>query len=191
MKTLSKLVLFCFVAVLLGCQPSADMIRAEIEFYKAQVEFAKAQGGGNQPLLIIEAKDPTQEMVFSNVASITVFSPPQPQHGPIVSQYVQTDYSKPWVNMATGIVGIAGAVAGTTLIAHELKGFGGGTNYNALGQNSSIKVQGASSANINGNTTGSVGNVDMTSTPTVVEQPPPVIVTQPEPVVVNPVVVGQ
>ena len=192
-KYVSMGVVIMFLSMnLTACQPSVAMIEAEKAFYQAQVEISKNRNGANPILLEIKAQDPERDMIFQNVASITVFSPPpsEAKEGPV--QYRQVDYSAPWAPVALSTLGIAGAITGNVLLLREAgKHFTSGTTYNALGENSSIKVQGASSANINGNTTGNIGNADMTSTPTVVEQPPPVIVTQPEPVVVNPVVVGQ
>ena len=193
-RNVSLIVAAAFLlATLTACQPTAAMIQAEVEFYKAQVEISKGRSGGNPVLLEIKAQNPERDMVFQNVASITVFAPPSKEDvvGPV--QYRQVDYSAPWVSVAGGILGMATIAAGGVYLARELKGFGGNVNYNAMGQGSSIKTQGASSANISGGTVGGhVGTVDATSTPTVVEQPAPivvtpepVIVTQPEPVIVK------
>lgn len=190
-KSVTIIIALMFLsATLTACQPSLAMIEAEKAFYQAQVEISKNRNGVNPILLEIKAQDPVKDMVFQNVASITVFAPPpsEAKEGPV--QYRQVDYSAPWAPVILSTLGIAGAVTGNVLLLREAgKHFTSGTTYNALGENSSIKVQGASSANINGNTTGNIGNADMTSTPTVVEQPAPVIVPAAEPVVVNPVVV--
>ena len=176
------------LATLTACQPTAAMIEAEKAFYQAQVEISKNRGGGNPVLLEIKAQDATKDMIFSNVASITVFAPPSKDDAVGPTQYRQVDYSAPWVSVAGGILGMATIAAGGVYLAHELKGFGGNVNYTTSGQNSPIKTTGSTSANVSGGTTGNFGG-DYTATPTVVEQPAPVIVTQPEPVVVNPVVV--
>lgn len=177
------------LATLTACQPTAAMIEAEKAFYQAQVEIAKNRNGGNPVLLEIKAQDATKDMVFSNVASITVFAPPSKDDAVGPTQYRQVDYSAPWVSVAGGILGMATIAAGGVYLAHELKGFGGNVNYTTSGQNSPIKTTGSTSANVSGGTTGNFGG-DYTATPTVVEQPPPVVLTQPEPVVVNPAVVN-
>lgn len=171
-------------SMMTACQPTAAMIEAEKSFYQAQVEIAKGRSGGNPILLEIKAQNPEKDMIFQNVASITVFAPPtaEAQVGPV--QYRQVDYSAPWVSVAGGILGMATIAAGGVYLAHELKGFGGNVNYQTTGANSPIKTQGSTSANVSGGTTGNFGG-DYTSTPTVVEQPTPVIVNQPEPIVVE------
>ncbi len=176
------------LTTLTACQPTAAMIEAEKAFYEAQVEIAKNRNGGNPVLLEIKAQDATKDMVFSNVASITVFAPPSKDDAVGPTQYRQVDYSAPWVSVAGGILGMATIAAGGVYLAHELKGFGGNVNYTTTGQNSPIKTTGSTSANVSGGTTGNFGG-DYTATPTVVEQPAPIVVNQPEPVVVNPVVV--
>ena len=185
------------LATLTACQPTAAMIEAEKAFYQAQVEIAKNRNGGNPVLLEIKAQDATKDMVFSNVASITVFAPPSKDDAVGPTQYRQVDYSAPWVSVAGGILGMATIAAGGVYLAHELKGFGGNVNYTTSGQNSPIKTTGSTSANVSGGTTGNFGG-DYTATPTVVKpevvvvpSPEPVIVSPPEPVIVNPVVVGQ
>lgn len=188
-----KVALLLCILFLMGCQPSHDMILAEIAYYSAIAETVKAQGNASKPLVEIIAKDPVKPMVFDNVERIVVYNTPQPTNGPLIPQYKQVDYSAPWAPVALSGLGIAGAVTGNVLLLREAgKYFTGGTNYNNLGDNSSIKIQGGTAANINqsGGTLGTVGPTDATSTPTVVK-PEVVVVTQPEPVVVNPVVVGQ
>ena len=192
-KFASILIVLTFLSMTLtACQPSVAMIEAEKAFYQAQIEISKNRSGVNPVLLEIKASNPGEDMIFQNVASITVFAPPpsEAKEGPV--QYKQVDYSAPWAPVALSGLGIAGAVTGNVLLLREAgKYFTGGTNYNNLGDNSSIKIQGGTAANINqsGGTLGTVGPTDATSVPTVVEQPAPIIVNQPEPVVVNPVVV--
>ncbi len=186
MKKLAWLILAVFI--LAGCQPSHDMILAEIAYYSAISETIKAQGNGSKPLVEIVSKDPKRPMVFDNVERIIVYNTPQPTNGPLVPQYKQVDYSAPWAPVALSGLGIAGAVTGNVLLLREAgKYFTGGTNYNNLGENSSIKIQGGTTANatMSGGTLGQIGPTDATSIPTVVEQPPPVIVPAAEPVVVN------
>src|SRR5574343_173431 len=147
------------LATLTACQPTAAMIEAEKAFYQAQVEISKNRGGGNPVLLEIKAQDATKDMIFSNVASITVFAPPSKDDAVGPTQYRQVDYSAPWVSVAGGILGMATIAAGGVYLAHELKGFGG--NYTAT---PTVVEQPA---------------------PVIVEQPAPIIVEQPPPVIVK------
>ena len=162
---------------------------AEKAYYTAMQAVASQQTS-NPILLEIKAQDASKDIVLSNVASITVYAPPQPQNGPLIPQYKHETYSQ-WVPVVMGLGTAAISVGGMGYMAHELGKWATGTTYNMMGQGSSVKVQGGTTANISGGTMGSVGATDATSTPTVVTQPAPVIVNQPEPVVVNPVVVGQ
>ena len=179
--------------VVTGCQPSKDMITAEVEFYRLQAEVMKNQGGGPQPLFSIRAQDASKDIVLQNVAEIIVYSPPQPQNGPLVSQYRQVDYSAAWIPAVTGIAGAAMGVAGMGYLAHELvKGTSGSVYYNATGANSNIKTQGNAYSTVSGTTSGGIGNIDGT-TPQQVVRPEvvnPVIVETPQPVIVNPEVVN-
>lgn len=171
---------------LVGCQPSADMLKAEIEYYKYTAEIIKAQSAPQKPILEIRAMDPTQDMVFSNVASITVYATPNPKEGPLMPQYRQVDYYEKWIPAVTGIAAGVIGVGGIWATTHELgKYWTSGTNYNMYGQGSSVKVQGGTTSNITSSTTGAVGPTDATSTPTVVTQPAPIVVNQPEPVIVT------
>ena len=173
--------------LLMGCVSDKAYL-AEKEYYTAMQAVLTANGGQDKPILKIEAKDPEKDMVFQNVASITVFAPPLPQNGPLIPQYKHETYSQ-WVPVVMGLGTAAISVGGMGYMAHELGKWATGTTYNMMGQGSSVKVQGGTTANISGGTMGSVGATDATSTPTVVTQPAPIVVNQPEPVVVNPVVV--
>lgn len=175
--------------LLSGCVSDKAFL-AEKAYYTAMQNVLTSNGGQEKPILKIEAKDPTKDMVFQNVASITVFAPPLPQNGPLIPQYKHETYSQ-WVPVVMGLGTAAISVGGMGYMAHELGKWATGTTYNMLGAGSSVKVQGGTTANISGGTMGSVGATDATSTPTVVEQPAPIVVNQPEPVIVNPVVVGQ
>ncbi len=196
MRKLALLALMIFALV--GCQPSAAMLEAEIAYYEYTADIMKAQAAPQKPILEIRAMDPTKDMVFSNVASITVYATPNPKEGPLMPQYRQVDYSAPWIPAVTGIAAGVIGVGGIWATTHELgKYWTSGTNYNMYGQGSSVKVQGGTTSNITSSTTGAVGATDATSIPTVVkpevvvvEQPAPVIVptevvTQPAPVVVQ------
>jgi len=196
MRKLALLALMIFALV--GCQPSAAMLEAEIAYYEYTADIMKAQAAPQKPILEIRAMDPTKDMVFSNVASITVYATPNPKEGPLMPQYRQVDYSAPWIPAFTGVAAGLIGVGGIWATTHELgKYWTSGTNYNMYGQGSSVKVQGGTTANISGGTTANVGATDATSIPTVVkpevvvvEQPAPVIVptevvTQPAPVVVQ------
>lgn len=184
-KYVSMIVATAFLFLnLTACQPSVAMIEAEKAFYQAQIEISKNRNGGNPILLQIKASDASKDMVFQNVAEITVFAPPSKDDAVGPTQYRQVDYSAPWVSVAGGILGMATIAAGGVYLAHELKGFGGNVNYTTSGQNSPIKTTGSTSANVSGGTTGNFGG-DYTATPTVVEQPAPVIVEQPAPIIVE------
>lgn len=191
MKKLAWLILALFV--LAGCQPSAAMLEAEIAYYEYTADIMKAQAAPQKPILEIRAMDPTKDMVFSNVASITVYATPNPKEGPLMPQYRQVDYSAPWIPAFTGVAAGLIGVGGIWATTHELgKYWTSGTNYNMYGQGSSVKILGGTTSNVtqSGGSLGQVGPTDATSTPTVVK-PEVVVVPSPEPVVVNPVVVGQ
>lgn len=193
MKKLALMILA--VLLLAGCQPSHDMILAEIAYYSAISETLKAQGNASKPLVEIISKDPKRPMVFDNVERIIVYNTPQPTNGPLIQQYKQVDYSAPWAPVVLSTLGIGGAIAGNVMLLHEAgKYFTGGTNYNMYGDGSSVKIQGGTTANatMSGGTLGQIGPTDATSTPTVVHadvvpvmQPEPVVVTQPAPIVVQ------
>ena len=181
-----------------ACQPTAAMLDAERDYYRYNAEIMKARSVPNKPLLEIRAMDPKKDMVFSNVASIVVYAPPQQGEQVFIPQFRQVDYSAPWIPAVTGIAAGVIGVGGIWATTHELgKYWTSGTNYNMYGQGSSVKVQGGTTSNITSSTTGAVGATDATSIPTVVkpevvvvEQPAPVIVptevvTQPAPVVVQ------
>lgn len=187
---LCVLIVIAMMFLLSGCGPTKEAYLAESNYYSA-MSAVVAQQKSNPILLEIKAKDPNKDIVLSNVESITVYAPPQPQNGPLIPQYRHEDFNAKWVPVALGLGTAAISVGGMGYLAHELGKFATGTTYNMLGQGSSVKVQGGTTANISGGTMGSVGATDATSTPTVVTQPAPVIVNQPEPVIVNPVVVGQ
>jgi hypothetical protein len=180
--------LFLVVIVILSGCVSDKAYEAEKSYYDAMKAVLTANGGQENPILKIEAKDPEKDMVFQNVASITVFTPPLPQNGPLIPQYKHETYAQ-WIPAVTGLGTAAIGVGGIWGVTHELGKWAMGTTYNMMGAGSSVKVQGGTTANISGGTMGSVGATDATSTPTVVTQPAPIVVNQPEPVVVNPVVV--
>jgi len=191
MRKLALLALMIFALV--GCQPSAAMLEAEIAYYEYTADIMKAQAAPQKPILEIRAMDPTKDMVFSNVASITVYATPNPKEGPLMPQYRQVDYSAPWIPAFTGVAAGLIGVGGIWATTHELgKYWTSGTNYNMYGQGSSVKILGGTTSNVtqSGGSLGQVGPTDATSTPTVVK-PEVVVVPSPEPVVVNPVVVGQ
>ena len=167
-----------------ACQPTAAMLDAERDYYRYNAEIMKARSVPNKPLLEIKAMDPKKDMVFSNAASIVVYAPPQQGEQVFIPQFRQVDYSEKWIPAVTGIAAGLIGVGGMGWMAHELKGINSGTNYNMYGQGSSVKTQGGTTANLTNSTTGTVGAMDATSTPTVVEQPAPIIVTQPEPVII-------
>lgn len=187
---LCVLIAIAMICSLSGCGPTKEAYLAETSYYQA-LQAIVGQQTSNPILLEIKAKDPAKDIVLSNVESITVYAPPQPQNGPLIPQYRHEDFNAKWVPVALGLGTAAISVGGMGYLAHELGKFATGTTYNMLGQGSSVKVQGGTTANISGGTMGSVGATDATSTPTVVTQPAPIVVNQPEPVIVNPVVVGQ
>lgn len=171
-----------------ACQPTSAMVTAEIEFYKMQAEIMKNQSGSGQPLLQIKAQDASRDMIFQNVAEIIVYAPPLPSSGPTIKQYEMRDYSLPWVAMAGNVLTLGVGMAGVYGLAHELRNFSQGTttNYNAMGSNSNIKTQGATTATISGGTN-TVGPIDGT-TPQQVVRPEivnPVVVETPAPVIVQ------
>lgn len=176
------------IALLVGCGPTKEAYLAETSYYEA-LQAVVNQQTTNPILLEIKAKDATKDIVISNVESITVYAPPQPQNGPLIPQYKHQDFNAPWAPVVMGLGTAAIGVGGMIGLTHELGKWAIGTTYNMMGAGSSVKVQGGTTANISGGTMGSVGATDATSTPTVVTQPAPIVVNQPEPVVVNPVVV--
>lgn len=188
---LCVLIAIAMICSLSGCGPTKEAYLAESSYYSA-MSAVVAQQTSNPILLEIKAKDPEKDIVLSNVESITVYAPPQPQNGPLIPQYRHEDFNAKWIPVALGLGTAAISVGGMGYMVHELGKWATGTTYNMMGQGSSVKVQGGTTANINqsGGTMGSVGATDATSTPTVME-PSVHIVNQPEPVVVNPVVVGQ
>ena len=185
---LCVLIVCALIFLLSGCGPSTQAYLAETSYYQA-LQAIVSQQTTNPILLEIKAKDPEKDIVLSNVESITVYAPPQPQNGPLIPQYKHQDFNAPWAPVVMGLGTAAIGVGGMIGLTHELGKWAIGTTYNMMGNASSVKVQGGTTANISGGTMGSVGATDATPTPTVVEQPAPIVVNQPEPVVVNPVIV--
>lgn len=185
---MKKICIVLIALSLMGCSISREAMLGEISYYETLKDVLIARSLQNHPLLEIKAKDATRPMVFDNVESITVYPPPQPQVGPLIPQFNHQEMEV--IKAAIPVVGTvaAGVVAGGTgvLMAHEIGKIATGTVYNMMGQGSSVKIQGGTTANatMSGGTLGQIGPTDATSIPTVVEQPAPIVVNQPEPVVI-------
>jgi hypothetical protein len=209
-------ILFISLAVIIlftsGCM-TRTQLEAEQSYYQAMVSMQKQQAA--QPLFQLIASDKDKPMILQNVASFTVFAPPQGENGPRLQQYTQTNYALPWINLFTQTVGIAAPWVGAAVIATNVASSfkdvavhsqpGNTTNITAGGNamTGGTMTQTTSTATTMSNTvsgtrnTGTLSGVvnQTTSTPplivtqpapVIVTQPAPIVVTQPPPVVVNP-----
>jgi hypothetical protein len=201
------ILLAAFVALLLGCGPSANQLAGEKAFYEAKVSLSKA--ASSQPVFEMVSGDPGKPIVLENVSAIRVFQLPAGNSGENLSQYQQRDYAQPWINLVgtTMSVGLPwwGAYKMVGAVADVVGKTGNVTNTGNTTTTTSIattgnnnKTQIAGDMNLTATTgAGNGGTItidtpsliydasDSTHAPTVVEQPPPVIVEQPPPVIVE------
>ncbi len=76
---MKKLYYLLLLLPLTGCM-TGNMLKAEQSYYKAMVAMQKQQAA--QPIVQLIAQDKDKPMVLENVASFTVFAPPQGENGP-------------------------------------------------------------------------------------------------------------
>ncbi len=93
---MKKLLCLLLLIPLMGCM-TGNMLKAEQSYYKAMIAMQKQTAA--QPLVQIIPADKDRPIVMYNVASFTVFAPPQGENGPRLTQYVQRDYVQPWLNV--------------------------------------------------------------------------------------------
>ncbi len=111
---MKKLLCLILLFPLIGCM-TRTMLEAEQSYYNAAVQMRAQQNA--QPLVQIIPSDKDRPIVMYNVASFTVFAPPQGENGPRLAQYRQHDYVQPWLNVIgaalpwLGAWGIVKAVA--------------------------------------------------------------------------------
>jgi hypothetical protein len=207
---MKKLLLLILIFPLLTSCMTGNQLKAEQSYYEAMVSMQKQQAA--QPLVQFIASDKDKPMVFQNVASFTVFAPPQSENGPRLQQYVQKDYVAPWLSTFTQIVGMAAPWVGAAVIASNVASNfkdvhtqpGNTTNITAGGNamtggtmsqdtSTATNLTNTVSGRNNTGTLNATVNQTTSTPPVVVEQPAPVIVTQPPPIVVTqppPVVVN-
>lgn len=130
-------------------------------------------------------------MVFNNVKSIEVFSPPPPI-SEFAKQYAHRDFTPAWVPSVLNAITPLAYLYGGSLLIKEATANAGTMNYTQTvsGTSNTATIRQAGNTSLTGGITGNSnqigGMIDNTSTPTVVLQPDPVIVTQPPPVIVTP-----
>jgi hypothetical protein len=208
-----KLIWLLLLIPLTGCM-TKNQLQAEKSYYEAMTKMQEQRAA--QPLFQLIAADKDKPIIMQNVASFTVFAPPQSEDGPRLQQYVQKDYAAPWLNMFTQTLGMAAPWIGAAVIANSVatnfkdvathnqpannttnitaggNAMTGGTMTQSTSTSTvmSNTVSGTrNTATLSGTTTQSTTNPPLIVTqppPVIVTQPPPVIVTQPPPVVVQP-----
>jgi len=178
MKKIFLSLLLMFLLPLTGCM-TANQLAAEKSFYEAMVSMQKQTAA--QPLVQIIPADKDKPIIMQNVASFTVFAPPQSSDGPRLTQYVQKDYVAPWLNivgMAVPWLGAWGIVKATSDAIANIPHTNNSSVVNTNSHNS------ASTPTSYNNTVSGAGNVaniggtvnQATATPTVVVVEQPVIV---------------
>jgi hypothetical protein len=198
-----KLLWLLLLIPLTGCM-TGNQLKAEQSYYEAMVKMQEQRAA--QPLFQLIAADKDKPIIMQNVASFTVFAPPQGENGPRLQQYTQTNYALPWINLFTQTVGIAAPWVGAAVIATNVASSfkdvavhtqpGNTTNITAGGNamTGGTMTQSTSTSTVMSNTvSGSRNTANLTGTatqsttnpPLIVTQPPPVIVTQPPPIVVT------
>jgi hypothetical protein len=198
-----KLLWLLLLIPLTGCM-TGNQLKAEQSYYEAMVKMQEQRAA--QPLFQLIASDKDKPIIMENVASLTVFAPPQGENGPRLTQYVQKDYVAPWLSTFTQVLGIAAPWVGAAVIANSVASNfkdvavhnqpGNTTNITAGGNamTGGTMTQSTSTSTVMSNTvSGSRNTANLTGTatqsttnpPLIVTQPPPVIVTQPPPVIVT------
>jgi hypothetical protein len=183
------LLIAVYGVTLLGCGPSKNQLLAEQSFYAAKIAVSKQ--AASQPIFEMVAGDNTKPIILQNVSALRVFQLPASSGNDGLNQYIQKDYSAPWLNLLGTTIGVAlpwygaykmvGAIAdvipktgNTTMISNAITGDGNTqTNKTQIAGDMSITASNNAGAVSLGNPTLIQDN---TSTPTVVDQPPPVIV---------------
>lgn len=156
---MKRLLLIPLVFLLASCMTQYQK-ESEANYYTMLSKIATAYQA--QPVFRITPAVEGKAMVFDNVRSIEVFSPPPPL-GDFARQYQHRDFTPGWVNTALQAAMPLGILYGGSLLLRE--GGGGGTTYNVNG-GSSVK------------SAGTILN-DSVSQPTVVFQPEPKVVIVP------------
>lgn len=175
-KVIGSIFIVIALFVLMGCM-TANQLAAEKAYYEMVGKVVKQQSA--QPIFKITPSKEGEPMVFNNVRSIEVFSPP-PALGDFAKQYQHRDFTPPIIGQITQALMPLGALYGGSLLLREANQGGNTSTYNQTvsGTGNSAQVRTMDVGNVTGtNTLNSL--IDRTSTPTVVvvEQPTPIIVT--------------
>jgi hypothetical protein len=158
---------------------TANQLASEQSYYEMLSAIATSYQA--QPLVRITPAKEGEAMVFNNVKSIEVFSPPPPL-ADFAKQYAHRDFTPSWVPAAFNAVAPLGFLWGSSLLVKEVGAMAGSNTYNqtVFGQGNSATIRQAGNTSLTGGLTGSYNQIggmfDNTGTPTVVTQPAPVIV---------------
>lgn len=155
-KKITSIVVLCLFFIT-GCGATQYQLEVEKAYYQA-ISSSKSNA---QPLVEFVPADTGKPMVFDNLGKLTVYAPPVDKGQ--VHQYVQKDYAAPWIQLFGQVASVAAPWIGAASIVKSVANIAGSTSVSGEGN------------------TLNYGNIDNTSTPTVV--------TQPAPTIVNPVIV--
>lgn len=183
---MKKLLILLALIPLMGCM-TANQMASEQNYYSMLSAIATSYQA--QPLVRITPAKEGEAMVFNNVKSIEVFSPPPPISD-FAKQYAHRDFTPAWVGPAISALAPLGYLYGSAMLVKEATANVGATNYTQTisGTGNTATIRQAGNTSLTGGLTGNYnqigGMIDNTSVPTVVLQPAPVIVTQPPPVII-------
>lgn len=185
---MKKLLILLALISLMGCM-TANQMASEQNYYSMLSAIATSYQA--QPLVRITPAKEGEAMVFNNIKSIEVFSPPPPISD-FAKQYAHRDFTPSWVPAVLNAVAPLAYLYGGSLLIKEATAHSGTTNYtqSISGTGNTATIRQAGNTSLAGGLTGNAnqigGMIDNTSTPTVVNQPEPliVVVEQPPPVIV-------
>ena len=180
---ISCLLVAAYGVALMGCGLSKNQLAAEQSFYASKVMMSKQST--SQPIFEMTAADSSKPIILQNVSALRVFQLPAGNGNDELRQYVQKDYSAPWLNLLGTTLSVAlpwyGAYKMVGAVADVIPKTGNTTNITTKGDGNKTQIAGDLSITATGNAGDvSIGNPavisDNTSMPTVVTQPEPTVV---------------